>query len=257
MISLHDWIFSVYPPNSGINGTWGILHIITLIAVVAIIVAMPFLFRAKSEKTRRIVIFTIAALIFIFELSRRIINFSRGEQMDFTAVMRTFLPRPWCAISCWCFMASVIVNKKFFYNFTAATSFLCTLIFFAYPTVGFNNKYILFENLYSICTHALLMIGAITLITLKFTDFDYKKDVWKELICLAVTFVYAFIEIFLLKIEADPLYFMPGNEAQGVLGLEYPVYLVVYILFLIVYFCAFYAVQHFVMKKKSEAQTIK
>ena len=257
MISLHDWIFSVYPPNSGIEGAWGVLHIVTLVVILAIIVAMPFVFRNKGEKPRRIFIFTLAAIIFTFEVARRIIGFSRGVEMDFTAVMRTLLPRPWCAISCWCLMASVIVNKKFFYNFTAATACLCAIVFFAYPTVGFNNKYILFENLYSIVTHAALMIGAFSLLTLKFTDFDYKKGFWKELICLAVTFIYGFIEIFLLKIEADPLYFMPGNEIQEIFGMDYPVYIVLYILFLIVYFCAFYAVQHFVTKKKSEAQTIK
>lgn len=247
-MTLHDWIFSVYPEGSGIDGAWSPLHIITLVLVIGIIVGISFL-RDKSEKVRRSVIIVLAILILIFELARRIINLSRGYDFEWNSFLRTMLPRPWCAISCWCMIAAVIINKRFFYNFTSVTGFVCTLIFFAYPSVGFNNKYILFENLYSICTHALLMISTISLITLRFTDFKY-KGAWKELICLAVTYTYAFIEIFVLKIEADPLYFMPNNEAQEVLEMNYPLYLVVYIIFLSIYFNTFYLVQSLIEKRK-------
>ena len=253
MISFHDWIFSVYPPNSKIEGAWGPLHIVTMLLIVGAIVGFTFLFGKKSDKTKRTLLFVIVGILFAFELARRIIGFCSGVEMDFTKVMRTLLPRPWCAISVWMLMISVVVNKKFFYNFTASSAILCTIIFFAYPTVGFNNKYILFENLYSICTHALLMMGAFLLITLNFTDFDFKAGVWKEGICLATITAYTFLQIFVLQIEKDPMYFMPNGEIQEILSMDYPVYVVGYVLFLAVYFTAYYVVPYFIAKNKAKS----
>ncbi|MBQ8308665.1 MAG: YwaF family protein [Clostridia bacterium] len=257
-MTFKDWLFSNYPPNSGIGGQWGALHIATLVVCVLAIVAIAFLFRGKSEKTRYTVLLAMALCIAFFELSRRIINISKGNCADLTSTLRTLLPRPWCAISCWLVMITVFTRKKFLYNFTAITALLNALVFFAYPSVGFNNKYILFENVYSIGTHSLLLISAVSMITLKFTDFRYKRgDGWTnsailELITLAIVVAYAFLEIFVLKIEADPLYFMDGNEAQGVLGLDYPIYLMVYLVFLAVWLNAFYLVQGWIAKKQTK-----
>ena len=58
---------------------------------------------------------------------------------------------------------------------------------------------------------------------------------WKELICYAVIFAYAFLEIFVLKIEGDPLYFMPEGDIQEILGVSYAVYLLLYSSFIIIY----------------------
>ncbi|MBE7088723.1 MAG: hypothetical protein E7370_04330 [Clostridiales bacterium] len=250
-MTFHDWIFSIYPDGSNIDGAWGPLHIITLVLVIGVIVGLSFL-KNKSEKVKRGTIIAISALIFVFEISRRIIGFSRDIEFESYIILRTLLPRPWCAISCWCMIIAPIVNKRFFYNYTAIIGILCTLVFFAYPSVGFNHKYILFEDLYSISTHSLLLTGSISLITLRFTDFKY-KGIWKECICLAVTFAYAFIEIFVLKIDLDPLYFMPDNEVQEILGTSYPLYLVIYISFLTVFFNAYYLIKGLIDKRKHKA----
>lgn len=255
-ITFRDWIYSNYPANSGITGAWGIFHIITLIVCILLMLAIAFLFRKRSEKTRRIVVFVMAGIILIFELSRRIIGISRGG-LTTHDWLYTLLPRPWCAISCWLVMASVIVHKKFLYNFTSMTGIICAIIFFAYPTVGFNNKYILFENVYSIGTHFVFFNACVAFITLRFTDFKVKGEkgftdgALKELITLVIVYAYAFIEIYLLKIATDPMYCMPNNEAQEILGMSYPVYLVLYILFLAVYFSGFYFVQYLCAKKKT------
>ena len=87
--------------------------------------------------------------------------------------------------------------------------------------------------------------------TLKFTHFNY-KTMWKELIAFVVIFIYAFIEIFVLKIESDPMYFMPNSEVQEVLGMNYPTYLITYILFLIIYVGLFYLITFFINKHKSK-----
>ena len=249
-----EWITSSYP-NPSISGQWGWLHITTLLICAGVIVALALLLRKKSDKARKIALWVLVGLILLFELSRRIINFCKATDFSFNNILYMLLPRPWCAISCWCLIASIFVNKKFFYNFASFTALLCAIIFFAYPGVGFNNQYILFENLYSICTHALLLITSISLITLKFTEFRY-KTIWKELICLAVVFAYAFLEIYLLQIESDPLYFMPGNDVQEILGFGYPVFLIIYLVFMAIYVNVFYLIQDrkLVFRRKSKQQ---
>lgn len=85
---------------------------------------------------------------------------------------------------------------------------------------------------------------SILLITLKFTKFEYKK-IWKEAICLVVLLVYVFLEIYVFKIEADPMYFMPNNDVMDILSLSYISYVVVYIIFMLFYFNLFYAIGDF------------
>lgn len=239
-MSFIDWIYSSYP-NPSVDGRWGWLHITVLVLAIAIIVAIALLFRKRSEKTRRIVIWVLTVLILAFEITRRVVNLCKTTDYSWNNVLYILLPRPWCAISCWCVIISTIFNKTFLYNVTSYTALLCALVFFAYPSVGFNNQYILFENLYSIATHSLLLITSISFITLKFTKFEY-KSIWKEAICLAVIFGYALLEIYALKIESDPLYFMPGNDVMDIFGISYGAYLAICIIFMLVYINAFYLI---------------
>ncbi len=245
-MSFKDWLFSNYPPNSGIEGQWGALHIIVLITCILLIVAISILLskkRVQDDKYRRLVILVLASLILFFEISRRIINLIKTDTHTLNSLLTTLLPRPWCAISCWMVIIAVFVNKKFFYNFASITSILCGLIFFAYPGAGFNHKYILFENLYSIATHSLFFITAILFITLKFTDFKF-KGMWKELICLGGVYVYGAIETWILRIEGDPLYYLPNNEIMEIFGMEYLPFLIGYILFIAVFCLSFYLIQN-------------
>ncbi|MGN1200689.1 MAG: hypothetical protein ACI4R8_00290 [Candidatus Caccovivens sp.] len=252
-----DWIYSSYP-NPHINGQWGWLHIITLILCIGTIIALALIFRKRSEKARKIVIWVLVGLIFAFELSRRVINFcNMTGPLTWNSFLVTLLPRPWCAIACCTLMFSAIVNKRFFYNFASMSSLLCAIIFFAYPGVGFNNQYILFENLYSIVTHSLLLITSITLITLKFTKFEY-KTIWKEAILYGIVLIYAIFEIYVLKIESDPLYFMPNGDIQDIFGISYGLYLPIYIIFILVYYNIFYLIDDrkkvFVKRKKNNKE---
>lgn len=119
---------------------------------------------------------------------------------------------------------------------------LCAVIFFAYPGVGYNNQYILFENLYSIVTHALLLTMSITLMVLKFTDFKY-KHMGKLAICFAATYAYSLVQVYLLKTQEDPMYFMPNGDIQAdILKISYGLYLFLYITLILVYINAFHLV---------------
>lgn len=256
-VTLYDWFYSNYPPTRMVvNGRFGIVHIgVALLCVTLILLAASQ--RTKSYERRMAIIRTLAFCILLFEVTRRVINFSRGDTLTPNYTMYLLLPRPWCAISCWLIIASTLIQKKALYNISAACSMLCALVFFAYPMVGFDHEVYLFEDVYSIATHALLLVTSVSMMTLGVTDYRYKRadggSARNEFEILAWVIVYAFFEIYVLKIERDPLYFLPGNDVQSVFGLSYPLYLVVYISFLVLYFNAFYLIPLALRHKKQKA----
>lgn len=247
-MTFYEWLFSMGEKplidNPVINGRWGLFHILTLVFCVCAIVGLYFIVRysKNKEKARKIIIIVLASLILFFEVMMRVVRFHNYyNELTFRQAMWILLPRPWCAISCWALMISVLVDKKFFYNYASLSALLCAIMFFACPGVGFNNQIILFENLYSIVTHALLLIMSVSLITLKFADFRY-KGIWKEAICFVVTVLYSLVMIY-VGFERDPMYFMPNGDIQaGILGISYGLYLPLYILFVLLYINAFYLV---------------
>ena len=248
-MTFSNWLFGDIE-NPVINGRWGPLHILTLIICAALIVSFYFIVKhAKNkEKAKKIIVFTLTSLILFFEIASRVVYlikkyviFSPG--MEGLSLTWIILPKPWCAIACWALIASVYVNRRFFYNYASLSALLCSLIFFSYPGVGYNNQYILFDNLYSIVTHALLLTTSITLIVLRFTEFKY-RGIWKVGIAFALTYVYGLIQIYLLKTQTDPMYFMPNGDIQaGILKISYGLYLFLYIAFILIYVNAFYLVE--------------
>lgn len=236
-----DWLYSSYP-NPHIDGEWGLLHILVLVLSIAFIVCSSILLKNKSQKTKRIVLCVMSGIILLFEITRRVVNLIKTTDYNINNILVILLPRPGCAISCWLVMLATIVNKKFFYNFAAIISILSGTIFFTYPGVGFNNELILFENLYSIVTHTIFFIAGICFITYGFTGFKYKES-WKEGICFGVLFIYVLLEIFVLKIESDPFYFMPNNDVQEIVGnMSYSLYLPLYIVFMTIFTNLFYLI---------------
>ena len=249
-MSFKDWLFTNYPGDTKVQ-PWGVMHILTLLGCIVLIVILANIFRKKDDRARRIVLWVLVGLILLFEIARRCINFAKMSDYNFTSIMHLLLPRPWCAISCWALIISAIVNKKSFYNFACISSLLCAIIFFAYLGVGFKSPYLGFDDLYSIATHCLLLITSISLITLKFTDFKF-KDFWKVAVLYGLTLAYSFLEIYVLKIENDPMYFMPGNDVQEIIGLSNQVYILVYAIFTIIYFNLFPAIQWLNERKKNK-----
>lgn len=240
-MTVSQWLFGDIE-NPVKAGQWGPLHICVMLLCAAMI--LLFYFASKSsrnpEKFRRIILCTLVSISAFFEIMLR---FTRGmndfyfghTQVQLSSVLGIALPKPWCQISTWLLMSSIFVNKRFYYNLASLSALLSALVFFAYPSVGFNNEYLLFENCYSIFSHSLLLITSISMICFKYADFRYKWF-WKVMIGFALIFVYALIQIFVLKIHTDPLYFMPGGEIQAdILKMDYAIYLIAYFALLLIY----------------------
>ena len=160
-----------------------------------------------------------------------------------SSFLSILLPRPGCAIACWLIMIAVAVNKKAMYNVAGIIASLCGLAFFLHPGAGFHNEYILFENFYSISTHVLLFSSSIFFITLGFTDYN-TKGLWKDVIGLATVFGYSLLEIFVIKIDSDPFFFMPQSQVRVALGMPYGVFLPLYILIIGTAIALFYFIPY-------------
>ncbi len=279
-MTLKQW-FNIDPiENPSVSNQWGALHITVLLICIAACVVTYFL-RKRSITLRVTIIRALAGCLLAFELTRRTVGLIQmslgGADMSFFALLKNdsfwyhILPRPWCAISVWLVIIAAIVNKKVTYNIASMNAIICVIIFFAYPSAGFNNEIMQFENVYSISTHALLFISAISMITMGLTEFKYIRTKWYnsaiwELVTILLVFGYAFLQIFVLKIQdnADPLYFMPtgalgyypANEVQAILGVSNALYLVLYIGFLVFYFNLFFLIQLWVDKARAKKAEI-
>ena len=162
-----DWFYSNYDNVSSvpIKGQWGFLHITVLVLVIAFIVASSILLKNKDRKTKRIVLWVMVGILLLFGITRRIAIFTKNGFVDLNYFIHVMLPRPGCAISCWLIIISVIADKKFLYNITVILGMISAVIFFAYPGVGFNHSILLFENIYSIVTHAIILSACVCFIT--------------------------------------------------------------------------------------------
>lgn len=249
-MTFKEWLFEtgefVNPP---ISGQWGLLHILTLVLCALAVTGAFFLVKHSSnkEKTARAIVLTLACLLLFFEIAQRFVYFFRRfyfnvEDMRGLTALWILLPKPWCAVGCWTAVAAVFVNRKFFYAFASIQGLICTLIYFVYPGTGYNNQYIMFSNLYSITTHALLLTLSLMFIVLKLAAFEY-KDFLKTAVCFAFVYAYAFLEIYVLETFADPMYFMPGGDIQAnILNIPWGIYIVLYVVLLIVFINAFYLI---------------
>ena len=272
-MTLQQWFENAWFDNPSVDNRWKAAHIGVLLFCIAFCVCTYFL-RNKSKKLRVWIIGVIAIALYHFELIRRILRLGRlavplTELLTNNDFWYHLLPRPWCAISVWLIMISVLVNKKFFYNIASMNAIICVIIFFAYPSAGFNNQYYTFDNLYSIITHALLFMGGVSMITMGLTEFKYTRTRWynsalRELFAIVCVFIYAAIEVFGLRIAEDPLYGVPSgfvapgateayeNEVQEILGVSGPVYVILYFVFLAFYFNLFYVIQMLVDKARAK-----
>ncbi len=78
-MSFHDWIYSITPAGSDVNGAWKLPHILTLVGCIVAIIALAFIFRKKDEKTRTLVIRMLIGLILFLKLRVALSTLSKAD----------------------------------------------------------------------------------------------------------------------------------------------------------------------------------
>ena len=86
-MSFLDWLYSSYP-NPKVDGAWGALHITVLSACILFIVASYILLKNKSEKLKYYILFSLAMLIVVFGVTRRIVGFINAPEYTFNRIMK-------------------------------------------------------------------------------------------------------------------------------------------------------------------------
>jgi len=254
-MTFSQWLFGGIDNPFQAN-QWGPLHIATLVGCAVLILGFYFIVKHARNKNRakKLIFGSLVGCIAFFEVMIRFVYcvklyYFHQPEMNGVTMLWIILPKPWCAIACWSLIAAPFVKKRFFYNYASLSALFCSVVFFVYPGVGYNNVHLLFENWYSILTHTLLLTTSITMIVLKITDFRY-KEFWLLAVCYGLTFLYGFLEIFVLRLEPDPMYFMPGGDIQAdILRLPYGVYLVAYIAIFLIFINVPYLAQRKAAKK--------
>lgn len=254
-MTFSNWLFGGIENPFRAN-QWGALHIATLVTCAALILGFSFIVKHARNKdlAKKWIFGSLVSAIAFFEIMIRFVycvklyHFHQPE-MNGVTLLWIILPKPWCAIACWSLIAAPFVKKAWFYNYASLSALFCSVVFFVYPGVGYNNMYLLFENWYSILTHALLLTTSITMMVLGITDFRYRQF-WQLAVCYILTFLYGLLEIFVLKIQEDPMYFMPGGDIQAdILRLPYGLYLCGYIVIFLIFINVPYLVQRKAAKK--------
>ena len=86
-MSFLDWLYSSYP-NPHVDGEWGPLHISVLVLAIAFIVCSSILLKNKSEKTKRIVLFVMAAIILLFGIIRRVVGLIKTTDYSTNKILK-------------------------------------------------------------------------------------------------------------------------------------------------------------------------
>ena len=114
-----QWLFGGID-NPFKAGQWRPLHIGTLLTCAALIIGFTFLVKHSKdqEKTKKIIVFSLAGAIAFFEVMIRFVHcmklyYFHQPEMNGITLLWIILPKPWCAIACWSLMASIFVKKPF------------------------------------------------------------------------------------------------------------------------------------------------
>lgn len=238
-MTFKQWLFSELPNPKCSPYNW--MYIVALVFLVGFVVGSTLLLKNKSQKQKRNVMFVVAAVILFFELSRRVVNLCKETEWTLHNVLHILLARPGCAISAWLAMLAVVINKRWAYAFASLICLLCGTGFFASPGAGFDRELVQFEEVFSMVEHVGFYLMALCFVTYRLAEFRF-ADMGKIGICFGALAVYVFA---LIKggIEHDPFLFLPNSDVHQILGgMNYPTFLTLYIVFVVLFFGAFFVV---------------
>jgi len=249
-----DWITNSNNPELDKSEyLFGTRHIIMLVITFAMCIVLSLLFRKRSEKSKNILLYSLASVLLFFEITSRIVNLSILEVYNIKTVLDVLLPMHICSVIVWVFIVGIFSKSKILLNYSVIVGFLATLAFLMYPAVGVNQKYMAFTNIYSTVSHMVGFTLAILLMALKRVEFKFSK-IWQPYLCMVIMFTWGYLLNWVIFPGSDFMYMRSDP-----LGLELNFhYYFLYIPLLIIYVLSFYIISACFKKKiVSEANEIK
>lgn len=217
-------------------------HLITLALVAITTIAMVLIFRKKSEKTKRIVLWVFFGIFLTFEILARVMGIIKGGD-----IAKTILPMHFCSIMVWFIIISIAFNKKSLYSISAIGGLLATTAYLVYPAVGLNVEVINFSAFYSIFSHSLGFVISVWLLACGFTSYKF-KDIWTSLTFTGVVLIYSAILNFVIYPGENYMYYVE-NPFPFEIGAWFQV---LYALVIITYISSFYVIYYLVRKHRAK-----
>lgn len=222
-------------------------HLITLGCVIALTLLIVLLFRKKSQKTKRTLLWSLTSILIMFEIASRVVHFIKGG--DF--FHPTVIPMHFCSIMVWMIIIAVIVNNKHMYTLSAMGGLIATVAFLLYPAVGFNVAIWKFQAYYSILSHSIGFIISVFLIAGGFAKF-YLKDIWVAGLFLIANFAYSFLLNFWLYPSENFLYY-----GENLFPTPFWAWIIIYTLMVLFYFSSFFIIAEMRRKRKRRKEASK
>lgn len=216
---------------------YGTRHIIVLLLTLILTVSVYFIFRRKSDKAKNILFNCFGFFFLLWEISTRIVNVIIADTLTFERILEILLPMHICSVMVWVFILAIFTKNQGLINFGAIGGILATLAFLLYPAVGLHQVYINFTNLYSITSHMMGFVCAVSLISLRRTKFEMKK-IWQTYLYITIMFCWGAFVNFVIFPGSDYMYMI--NDPLE-LGLPFP-YQILYLGIISIYILSFYLI---------------
>ncbi len=225
------------------------LHLYNLIAVVLLAIVAVIVFLFISKKAQNIILYCVAS---IYLFSYVLISISRIIRGTFS--VDTILPFDFCGIVIWATMIAVFFRQKWLNEFIAVGGLFASVVFIAFPEVGFGAATLHFDDLYSIVIHDLMFITSIIYFFPRFSDLR-----WQTLYRQAICFGFCCLEATILDywIYPDSNYMFLKNSPININLGRFP-YIIVLAIVMISYVVGVYFVAWLirVINKKLKNKTI-
>ena len=245
-MSFLDWITNSNNPDLDKSEyLFGTRHIIMLAITFILCVGLSLLFRKRSEKSKNVLLYSLASILLFFEITTRIVNLWILDVYNVKTILDVLLPMHICSVMVWVIIIGIFSKSKILLNYSAIVGFLATLAFLLYPAVGINQKYMAFTNIYSTVSHMIGFTISILLMTLKRVEFKFSK-IWQPYLCLIIMFTWGYLLNWVIFPGSDFMYMR--NDPLG-LELNFHYYFL-YIPILIVYVLSFYVISACFKKKR-------
>ncbi|MGN1259421.1 MAG: hypothetical protein ACI4T8_04285 [Christensenellales bacterium] len=178
-------------------------HLLILFSVIALTIAIYFIYRKKNYNTKRNFLIGCAWLMITCEIFTRfskILFHADLGQLTTAQLIKDILPIHFCQVMIWVVILSIIFNNKPMMSFGAVCGAIGCLIYLVYPIEGLDHSFFNLRMLNSPLTHGLGFICCSNMILWNMAELKL-SDMWKTYVFLFCLLVYGCIMNLIFKGE--------------------------------------------------------